>query len=462
MRKKILILISSPFVTKNILHSQVFTLLMGETQHDFVILVPMFRKDYFEKLFIPNTRVSVEGIPDDALNNRFNFWYQFLIYNSLPTKTVKIKQYNAFHEGLSLSVFPRRLLMFVVSRMLWYLGKFQAFRTLLAKAYLLIAPRRFEYLFNKYNLELVYLPTLLHTIDLNLIYEAKKNRIPTVGTILSWDNLTSKLSLPIPPDAIGVPNAGIKADLLRFNPVKEENAFITGYPQYDAYFNKTVKIISREEYCRQNRLNPSKKIILYAMAGSKNMPHDFHIISKLREAILRGEIPNSQILISPYPKYSLQQYIEQKLDDNENVIFGDPIVSNIGGKWEMTEEDVAKLANLVYHSDVVITVGSTILIESAILQRPSINIAFDEESPDYYLSPVRFLDYEHIDRLNPYLFNVFSFNELKSKIVEILEDGDNGDIRFKQRSIVENQCGDAAGVSSRAIASLVKRYLPGA
>ena len=50
--------------------------------------------------------------------------------------------------------------------------------------------------------------------------------------------------------------------------------------------------------------------------------------------------------------------------------------------WSMTKEDVNGVANLLYHSDVVVQPASTIAIEAAIFDTPTLTVGFNEVLPE--------------------------------------------------------------------------------
>jgi hypothetical protein len=72
------------------------------------------------------------------------------------------------------------------------------------------------------------------------------------------------------------------------------------------------------------------------------------------------------------------------------IVVSDPLWrSPAQGEWSRivpTREDVALLANVVCHCDLVINVGSTMAMDFAAFDKPAIFIAYDPPSPDAHWS----------------------------------------------------------------------------
>jgi hypothetical protein len=66
---------------------------------------------------------------------------------------------------------------------------------------------------------------------------------------------------------------------------------------------------------------------------------------------------------------------------------------NVGGlaRWDMKLANTAHLVNSIRHASVLVTAGSTMMIESALLDRPTISVAFDGNTKErYWFSIARF------------------------------------------------------------------------
>jgi hypothetical protein len=452
--KTALIFVANPFVTKNLIHSGVVARLLKSEDTRLVILVPEFRADAMRAQFKDSERVAVEPIAAEVLVNRLDFIYQFFMQNSLATDTVRIKQYHALLDGSRLTLLLR-LPAFLFKRLLWYLGKWRGFKRAVGGVYALVAPRSFKGVFDAHHIDLLYLPTLLYSADVRLILEARRRGVAVRGSILSWDNLTAKLQLPFLPDAIAVPSKYFAGDLARYDDCPESRVTAVGYPQYDRYFCKDG-ILPREEFMQKLGLDPSRPYLLYAMAGPKNMSTDYEILEPLRAQLSRWG--NMQVLVRPYPKYIARDYREKSLAEDPAIRFDAHAVSVAEDMWDFNRADVDHLANSIYHADAVLTVGSTIILESAALGRPVINIAFSGRAHDpYYSSPRRYLDYDHVRLIEPGLVSARSFAQLCTAIEDIL----SGSLPWSEYNarILSFQCGVTDGTSAERLAHFVRSGL---
>lgn len=104
---------------------------------------------------------------------------------------------------------------------------------------------------------------------------AKKLGIPTLAYIPSWDNITTKNRMLFKYDGYIVWSEQIKKELGEVYPhTKNQPVYIVGAPQYDI-FKQDRFYQTREEFCRQQNLNPELPIIVYAI-GSPNFLKEHH------------------------------------------------------------------------------------------------------------------------------------------------------------------------------------------
>ena len=121
---------------------------------------------------------------------------------------------------------------------------------------------------------------------------AKKLGIPTLAYIPSWDNITTKNRMLFKYDGYLVWSEQTKKELREvYQYTKNQPVYVVGAPQYDIF--KQVKFHqSREEFCRQQNLNPEIPLIVYAI-GSPNFLKEHHGAIALAERIGRGELGQS-------------------------------------------------------------------------------------------------------------------------------------------------------------------------
>ncbi len=301
---------------------------------------------------------------------------------------------------------------------------------------------RYDKLFAYYNPKLVFFANPLINSVYPLLKSAKKAGILTVGYISSWDNITSKGILPVKLDNLIVWNLIMKKEAINYYDYPEKDIFISGVPQFDEYFTQEKSILSRNDFFRTINADVSKKLIVYTTGSSDFMtPCDPDIIGILDNYIRKNQlIYPAQILVRLHQGDTLERY--KSLLESENILWDIPINSDaFPDKLDPNLYNIGWLGNIIFHSDIIINIASTITIEACCLNKPVINIAFDGySSKDYYSSIKRYYDYEHYKRLisTGGVRIVFSIEELLKSINEYLLnpelDQDN------RKKIVKEQC----------------------
>ena len=243
---------------------------------------------------------------------------------------------------------------------------------------------------------------MINEEDYRLLLEAKRQKIKTVGMILSWDNLSSKVFLQVFPDQLIVHSNVIKDEAVRLAGYPAEKIIVTGVPQYDPYFQRK-NLLSREEFCTQIGADPKKKIILYAASGKASSLFDLDIVEKLSGAIKSRVLPTgTQILIRPYPRYDFPSKKIEELQKRAKILIFSPVTHGGWEKddWEFGDRDLNFLINSLAHADVILTMTSTFLIEGAIFDKPIISPIFNgQKKLNYWYRAERLLEFDHLASL---------------------------------------------------------------
>ena len=396
--KTIFMTIYDGAIAKNLLRTDFWKVLKVKNDLRVVLFATPDKAPYYREKFGAKN-VFIESLPRDEFNK--NIIYRIfteLVLNSIHTNTVKIRQYNRFF--ISRGNFPKRLILWVLRRIIWYLGALKIWRNFLRFIYKFFASASFAPYFDKYQPDLVFAPNMVSTEDSQILLEAKKRNIKTLGMIKSWDNLTSKTFILVRPDKLIVHNPKIKEEAAKYGDFPVENIFISGIPQYDFYLRKDV-ILPREDFFRNFNLDPQKKLIFFCAPGDIYAPDDEENIDILHRYFKEGKIQHPvNVLISIHPKYNFKtNSFEDKYSPFVFVRIGTYPKEALSA-WEFEDKDIVYLINCLYHSDIVINTASTMTIEACILDRPVISIAFDgRQKKKYWLSTRRYCDLEHYSNL---------------------------------------------------------------
>jgi hypothetical protein len=140
--------------------------------------------------------------------------------------------------------------------------------------------------------------------ELDYIKAGKALHIPTVISVLSWDNLTTKGIFHVIPDILLSWNQVQSDEAIQIHRVPPEQVVITGSPFFDKWIDGDRLLVDRALFFQKVRLNPDQPYILY-LGSSKNIAEDEtwqvkELIDCIR-AHPAKEVQRLQILIRPHP-----------------------------------------------------------------------------------------------------------------------------------------------------------------
>jgi UDP-N-acetylglucosamine:LPS N-acetylglucosamine transferase len=256
---------------------------------------------------------------------------------------------------------------------------------------------KFETLLKKHNCSTVLLTHPTHSFEMPIYKAARKLNLPVLGILRSWDNIYKGLRLR--PDHLTVWNPVNKKETIQVMKLRNEQVHITGGSQFDPYFDKEVINSSRELFCKEFDLDPTKPIITIATLGSFIHAYDEHyLIDHLIECIIENKLPNNcQLIIRLHPTSKLEYMQKYLVHPFVRLSYIDGYIPTIG--WNMNLEQVKQVGRLMKHSDVVISPGSTITIETAIFQTPTIVPVFHHYQPESGVTIFNYHFKTHFKRL---------------------------------------------------------------
>jgi len=398
--KTILVNIFDTAVVKNILVPQFLaTLTRAASEIRVIVTVPEhkfdeFARDYAHPLlhFVPRPKQNASTMEAAVL---------FIVRNSIPTHSERYLQEIGFDGSGRLPV-----IRYWLARILWVVGHVGIFRRLLKK---IVTPvfdtRIFDDILSMYHPNLIFATTIYSVDDVRLMRAAKRHRIPTIGMIKSWDNLTCKDAILIPPDTLITHNDVMKEEAVTLHGYPRRDVVVVGIPQFDWYADPQFPY-AKEAFFSRLRLDPQKKLITYTAAGLSFFHRERDVIAVLDRIIREGTIDMpAQLLVRMHPAYPDEKEI--LIQHFPRVIFDEPgqpvrdTPSAWKADWKFNANDVRHLAATLKHSDVTLNCGSTMILEAACFDTPIIGIAFDGESiePNYWQSARSFFKKNHLRKI---------------------------------------------------------------
>jgi len=395
--KTILMNVFDTAVAKNIFMPQFLDVLAGHKGNIRVIVLVShakleeFTRDYAHPMleFVPRPQKFASRIESAAL---------FLARNTIPAQSVRQIQEKGL-DGSGRLPLPR----YVIARMFWIFGHSKIFRLLIKRILgIFFDARLFGELLVRYQPDLVFATTIYAIDDVRLLRAARRRGIQTLGMIKSWDSLTSKDAIVIPPDRLIVHNDVVKEEAIRLQGYTADAISIVGIPQFDWYADPQFPF-SKDEFFEKLGLDKSKKLITYTSIGLWLAPHERDVITLLDRVIREGKIREPvQLLVRMHPAYPDEK---EQLKKQIPGIFvdepGSPVRDSQNtwkADWRFTTNDVRHLATTLKYSDVTLNCGSTMIVDAACFDTPIIGIAFDGDAvePNYWRSARIFFKREHL------------------------------------------------------------------
>ena len=222
--------------------------------------------------------------------------------------------------------------------------------------------------------------------------EAFKKNIPVVSTITNYDNLLSKGYRGFVPDLLAVWSEKMKQQAIKLMDIPASKIVITGPTVFDRYFEQLEE--TREEFLQNHGLDPQQRTLFYAGHTSIVTYFDFlNLFLTLRKP--GGVLEHCNLIVRPYPHTKVLDwaglaFFKKKLAELPNIFFSDPLESSsdtfslLSDKHDEKSSD--ELHYFLKYSDVMINYFSTLGLEAAICDLPTIHIGYDKFT--YQISPM--------------------------------------------------------------------------
>lgn len=238
-------------------------------------------------------------------------------------------------------------------------------------------------LFEKYAPDLVISNTAGWRLDQFLLREARRRGIKSALVVAGWDN----------PSSQGLPGARLdhacvwsqvhKWELSAGVDWPVENIFIGGMPLYDGYISGKW-LMPREKYFELHHLDPEKRLVSF-VATALGISPNIHLIEMLADMVGRQMLDEPvQLLIRLHPNhFKPKEHYLQEAKAIREIVGKYPHVHIVepaevpGGMERYSGEDFPEKASMLAHSDVMVTIYSTMVVEAALHDTPFISACID-------------------------------------------------------------------------------------
>ena len=258
--------------------------------------------------------------------------------------------------------------------------------------------------------DIIVHPSLLTGPFINdLLLTAKRNDIPMIVCMNSWDNASSKAVCTAHPDWLVVWGEQSRQEAITYMNMPEERIKCFGAAQFQVY--RTPPSESRAELCELFGVPEDKHIVVYAGINYSLMETEY--LRMLDEAVEREFLANCHILYRPHPWRG--RLMEGEADffsldwkhismDPHMVDYYKREIASPSRKLFMADYQITN--KLLTLADAVISPRSTILIEALIKRKPVL-VFFPEEQEfaAFSTEEIYFKDFIELEMVNVCLQN---------------------------------------------------------
>ena len=367
---------------------------------DVVVVSPLVRDAGFVQEFT-RPRVSFEDQPShtpSGLEGRLMALIQAGYLDSGVSESVKIRRAEAAAKKSIRWILTKRLLAgLVMPSVLRKPTRYDVVDRMISHPWA-------DQLFDRYKPVLLVgsSPGLIFS-EVPLLRTAARRHVRTIVVDPSWDNFTNKLIPVRRADRLVVWNDIMKQQAVELHGYEPGQVRVAGPPHWDRYF-RPGPVISREAFFSRIGADTSRRLVTLMTTGKTLYDHYPRVVRILMKAIEDGRFGPAQLLVRLHPRDDLDRYdgfrgMPHLLVEKP---FKKTVKSGDGLDVDITSENQQHLADTLRHSDVIVTVASTIAIEASIFDTPVVDVSFDGETPEEFSKSARryyrFTHYANITR----------------------------------------------------------------
>ena len=334
-------------------------------------------------LTVEGLRFKEARVYEASYQPSLQYWAGFLRRAGASNK-INLEATKAFLLQVAVEAGSRRRMLYPLARMVVSLMNHSKIaRRALVGFQRRFTPNIYPDLFEKYQPNMVIASTPGWRLDRYLLREAAARGIPTTTAIVGWDNSSSYNLSGADMDWATCWSQLQKEELVLGSDWPEESVFIGGIPSYDGYFTKSWQM-SREDYFKLHNLDPKRKLISYASSFITFSPN-FQNIEMLARVVTEGNLAfPSQLLIRLHPSHftDVPHFVEEAdqartlAAEHPHIHVVEPVA--LGGELGYySGEDMPEKASMVAHSDVMVTVYSTMAVEATLHNCPVVALCID-------------------------------------------------------------------------------------
>lgn len=221
----------------------------------------------------------------------------------------------------------------------------------------------------------------------DFIKSARALRIPVWMLVFSWDNLSTKGALHVPPDLMFVWNERQRAEAASLHRFPAERVVVVGAPRFDEFF-ELEPVLSRGRFLGPLRLDADAPTLLYLCSSRFVARNELGFVRRWIASIRSSTDPalrRSNIIVRPHPDIPLLE------DDQAEVVVWPELSRAQGWVSRPFSDDRAIVLRTtyatqqaffecLYHSAACIGLNTSAELEAGIVGRPVFTVVADDEA----------------------------------------------------------------------------------
>lgn len=331
--------------------------------------------------------------------------------------------------------------------------------------------------YRQYQPVMTIVTSLGFDLDSLVMREARRHSAKVTVLVKNWDVPTTRGTGGVVPDHVMVWNDTMRDEVARYHDVPQERISLTGVAQWDYYFRSEAAPCTYDAFISRYGLDPKKKTIYFAMTTPSHYKHNVTLTRLLLEAIRDGKIDqDTQLLVRLHPTYVLingllSDEVKEELAALERefgdiLAFSRPESEDHNGFLIPGDSDEMALKEILTHSDVMVTVYSTQILEGLIFDLPVINAGM-YTFRDTGLPISTYEDWDHVRQVldREAVYYCYSIDETIAAVNTALANPEQGSAarqRIKDRLFSTELRGQGGEKTGQKLLSLIEQNEAGA
>jgi hypothetical protein len=272
----------------------------------------------------------------------------------------------------------------------------------------------------------VFWPTTLsHTAECDIIQAARRDGRRVVMFEGSWDNLVGKGPVWPRPTRLLVWGELSRSLARERHAFADSDIVVTGPPHFDVY-GRPQALPSRVAWLRKQGLDPARRVIFFG-GSTVETSSEPPMLRLLSDWISTGVLPPAYVWYRPHPRaIGRQAALIAEVASIPHVVVdpGVPKAEHQSTVWVVHPADARQRAEALAACDVVLSSFSTVVVEAALLGKPSLLVAFGLVNGGVRPQPSKFADFAHVQYLSrsPSIRFAHSPAELQAALVRVMAD----------------------------------------